>query len=414
MTEDSTFRFPSEKQMLFPLLSALRENGPMRPKDAAEAVAEKLCVPNEARHVTVNYDDGRGPVNLFERSVRWTRQNGVRAGLIGKGKVGIWELSEEGHKGLTMAKPGVMVRVARDEFGEIYWAEAETAMCYLDKSSINAIISSPPFPLRQQRAYGGWPADRWMEIALAHIAKMKPLLADGGSLVLNLADVYYSGIPSLDTYQEELVVEMRRSGWHLAGKYFQINPSKPKTTPWVTKSRERVANGVETYFWWTPTPHCQANNRNVLEPYSERYLRTLAGGGEIRMTRSGSRQTCPGRRHKVDNGGKIPYNYFVSAPEGPRSPYSRYCKDHGLPRHPAIMTHDVAEFLVKLLTVEGQVLYEPFAGSLKLPAVCKQLRRRYLASEKCLEYICGGLSRLGPDIEDLTDIFERQRALVMA
>lgn len=386
----------------------------MRAKDAAEVVADKIGIPQEARNITVSYDDGRAPTNLFQRTVRWTRQNAVRAGLIAKRKFGIWELADEGHKGLTMAKPGIVICVARDELGEILWAEALSAMGHIEEGSVNAIVTSPPFPLNRQRSYGGWPADRWLELALSHISAMKPLLAKNGSMVLNLADVYLKGLPALNTYQEELVCELRRTGWHLCGKYFHVNPAKPKATPWVTKSRERIANGIETYFWFSPAPYCKANNRNVLHPYSDRFLGTLAAGGELRAAESGSRQSYPGRRFVNNNGGKIPFNWLVAAHEGPRSAYSRFCAREGLPRHPAIMPRQIAEFFVKFLTDAGDLLYDPFGGSLVLPAVCKQLARRYTSSEKCHEYIRGGLSRLGPGIEDLTDIFSPTTHRVVA
>jgi DNA modification methylase len=405
MPKPQPFRFPSQQQLLMPLLHALEEHGPMRAKDAAEVVADKMGIPQEARNITVSYDDGRAPTNLFQRTVRWTRQNAVRAGLIAKRKFGIWELADEGHKGLTMAKPGIVICVARDELGEILWAEALSAMGHIEGGSVNAIVTSPPFPLNRQRDYGGWASDRWMDLALRHIAAMKPLLAGDGSMVLNLSDVYIRGIPVLNPYQENLVGQMRRTGWNLCGKFFHINPAKPKATPWVTKSRERIANAVETYYWFSPRPHCKANNRNVLEPYSDRFQRTLAAGGEFRAAECGARQSSPGLRYKVNNFGRIPHNFFVCAHEGPRSAYSRYCASHGLPRHPAIMPRQIAEFCVKFLTDAGDLLYDPFGGSLVLPAACKKFGRRYTSSEKCHEYIRGGLSRLGTDVEDLTDIF---------
>ena len=403
MEPKADLRFPTQQELLFPLLEVLAENGPMQAKDACQAVAEKIDLRPELRNVSVSYDDGRHHTNLFDRKTRWVRQNATIAQLIPKTPIGIWSLSEEGHRALTMARPGVVICVSRDEFGHVLWAEALSAMGHIDHGSVNAIITSPPFPLNRQREYGGWEPDRYLDILLEHIAAMKPLLTNDGSLVVSLGEVYLKGVPALNPYQEELVVAMRKLGWSLCGRHVYVNPASPKTTPWVTKSRIRCARATETFYWWSPTPYPKANNREVLQPYSNRFLQTLAAGGEIRAREGGARQSYPGLRFRQNNGGRIPLNFTFAGHEGATSAYSRYCAANGLPRHPALMSAEVTEHFVRLVTDTGDLLYDPFGGSLRVAEVCKRLGRRYLASEKCLEYLKGGFGRLDPQtIEDFT------------
>ncbi len=418
--KDAFARIPTQQELLLPLLEVLQANGPLKAGDAVEAVADKLSVSGDVRALTTEHEHSDGYIretNVFARKVRWVRQNAVLAGLISKARYGIWELAESGHKNLTMAKPGVVVTVARDEHGGILWAEAMSAVGYLEKGSISAIISSPPYPLARQREYGGWQADRYLDTLLQHIDAFRPLLAADGSMILNLGDVYYRGLPALNTYQERLVIALEDRKWHLCGKHHWINPCKPKTTPYVTQSRERCAAAVENFFWWSPSPNAspKADNRRALVPYTEGFRRKcLDRGGELRTDNTrGARQSHRGLRYRTDNGGAIPFNYTIVSHEGSGSAYTRHCKAHGLPVHPARMPVQLVEHFMKLTTEPGDVVFDPFVGSLVVPAVAARLGRNYIGSEKCLDYIKGGLFRLKGNeaLEDFTSDFRIQAPL---
>lgn len=383
---------PSQTQILLPLLEHLRENGPSRAGDVAEALAEKFKLPKEIREQTVAYGDRRA--NVWDRRVRWVRQTAVMDQLVRSKGWGVWDLAEQGQKSLTMAKPGVAVCVITTDLGRVLWAEAMEAMGYIENESVQLIFTSPPYPLQRQRDYGGWSADNYLDSLLKHFDRAKPLLTANGSLVVNLCDVYEQGAPSLLTYQEELVVAMKQRGWNLCGKDFWFNPGKPKTTPWVTKKRVRMANGMEQIWWWSPTATPFANNRAILEPYSDRHLQTIAAGGIKYGVKSGSRQSHPGTRYRADNGGKIPFNLLKCGSEGSGSEYMRFCRAAGLPYHPARMPRQLAERWVKFASAEGDMVFDPFGGSLNTADVCESLGRHYVAADKCLEYLRGGAFRL--------------------
>ncbi|MDD2765820.1 MAG: site-specific DNA-methyltransferase [Opitutaceae bacterium] len=389
---------PTQAQILLPLLEALDERGPLTPKAAADAVAEKLGVAPGVRQSTTRYRHGDGLIretNVFERRVRWTRQNAVLAGLIGKDQVGVWELAEAGRKTLTQAKPGIVYAVVTTDLGTVLWAEALSALGYIEDGSLRLILTSPPYPLNRQRAYGGWAQDGYIETMLRHMDGFRRKLMDRGSLVVNLADVYEPGSPTLFTYQEQIILAMQQRGWHLCGRQMWASPAKPKTTPYVTKDRQRLAAGFESFYWWSPTARPYADNRQILEPYSESFRkRYLMNGGQVSLSRSGSRQTWPGRRFCRDNGGKIPYNVVNLPDESSRGPYVKFCRQAGLPIHPARMPIEIARTWIRFVTQPKEMVWDPFGGSLTTAAACQELGRHYIASEKVLEYIQGGVERL--------------------
>lgn len=401
-------RMPTQQELLLPILEVLGDRGPMQARDVCDAVAERLKVSPDVRKLESRFKNG-SISNLFDRKVRWTRQNAVEEGFIPKGKRGVWDLTDRGHETLTKANPGVAFIVARTDDGLVMWAEAMTAMGYIDDGSLQLIFTSPPYPLNRQRAYGGWGPDRYVDTFMEHIDQMVPLLTHDGSMVINLCDVYDRGVPALNTYQEELVVRLKQKGLYLAGKEVWVNPSKPRTTPWVTQKRERIVNGFETFYWWAPTPHPKANNRNVLDGYSERFIEDLKRGGHVAKAISGSRQAHPGKaRFAVDNGGSIPFNVTVCGSDPVTKHYKQYCESRGLPLHPARMPKKLIKKYVALTTDVGDKVYDPFGGSLSTLAVCQEMGRECIISEAMLEYAHGGCGKLEqlPGYESFMDLYD--------
>ena len=43
--------------------------------------------------------------------------------------------------------------------------------------------------------------------------------------------------------------------------------------------------------------------------------------------------------------------------------YQMFCRDRGIPLHPARMPKELVEFFVKFLTEEGDLVFDPFGGS---------------------------------------------------
>ena len=117
----------------------------------------------------------------------------------------------------------------------------------------------------------------------------------------------------------------------------------------------------------------------------------LAAGGEKRANRPSGYQLAEGA-FGADNGGSIPDNLIVAGTES-NSTYIRACKEHGIPVHPARFPASVPEHFVRLLTREGDVVYDPCGGSLKTGEVAEKLGRRWISSELNLEYLLGARYR---------------------
>jgi site-specific DNA-methyltransferase (cytosine-N4-specific) len=99
----------------------------------------------------------RQPHNLEHRKVRWHQQTLRRLGLLERvpGQRGHWRLTPRAQKegDLTPAPEGVALVAFSTDLGVAIWTRTETLAGKLT-DQISAIITSPPYPLAQARAYG--------------------------------------------------------------------------------------------------------------------------------------------------------------------------------------------------------------------------------------------------------------------
>lgn len=386
---------PTHAQLALPLLEVLREGGELSPAQAADAVAIKLRVSADVRSACKPMPGySRRGVNLFERRLRWVKQSFVEKGFVESRDRACWGLTKEGEVFSLDAKDGMLVTVFETENGACIWANFQTAIGALADGKLQAMVSSPPYPILGGREYGRFSADEVINMVEEMFVGLRRVLAKDGSAVINLADVWEQGRPTRSLYQEELLLKLvKNHGFFLADRFSWHNPSKPAATDWVTKRRVRVRSSMETFYWLSPSPHPFADNRQVLTPYGETMRKTLAKGGDARAPRP-SGHGHAGASYTVDNGGSIPANFFNYPNAVSNSAYQRYCRTMKLPIHPArFPERDVLDFFVKFLSRPGDLLADFCSGSQLLPEACERLGRRWFSCDRHLPYIRGGEAR---------------------
>jgi site-specific DNA-methyltransferase (cytosine-N4-specific) len=94
-------------------------------------------------------------------------------------------------------------------------------------------------------------------------------------------------------------------------------------------------------------------------------------------------------------GGSIPANVLEEIPtdmlkfgnNAANDAYTLKCKEAGVNLHPARFPAALPEFFTLLLTEEGDIVLDPFAGSNTTGTVAEKLRRRWLAVDNVAEYL---------------------------
>ncbi len=174
---------------------------------------------------------------------------------------------------------------------------------------------------------------------------------------------------------------------------YHYNPARlPTPAEWVTIRRIRVKDAVNIVWWLSKIPNPKADNRKVLKPYSQSMKRLLKNGYKPQIRPSGHDISD---KFQKDNQGAIPPNLLEIANTESNSVYLRRCKAAGIKPHPARFPQGFAEFFIKFLTDEGDIVLDPFAGSNTTGFVAETLQRRWISFEIKEDYLLGSRYRFG-------------------
>src|SRR5690606_28056404 len=127
--------------------------------------------------------------------------------------------------------------------------------------------------------------------------------------------------------------------------------------------------------WLSPSQFPKSNNRNVLKPYSDSMKYLLKNGYTAKMRPSGHDISD---KFTNDNGGAIPSNLLQIANTESNSSYLRKCKEMNIKPHPARFPKEFADFFIKFLSDEGDIVLDPFAGSNTTGMAAEALKRNWL------------------------------------
>jgi site-specific DNA-methyltransferase (cytosine-N4-specific) len=296
----------------------------------------------------------------------------------------------------------------------VYYRTTNGVACLIDSleglqklpaGSINLIMTSPPYALHFKKAYGNVDKDQYGDWFVAFAKEMFRVLADDGSFVLNIGGSYNKGTPTRSLYHYKLLIRLvEEVGFHLAQEMFWYNPAKmPMPAEWVTVRKIRVKDSVEYVWWLSKTPWPKGSNQKVLKKTFSPDMQRLQRKGLKKTTRPGGYKINSSWA-ETKSSGAIPSNFFqgelfelpdeeppedvlIMGNNAANDTYTLRCKAEGLKVHPARYPRALPEFFVKMLTDEGDVVLDPFAGSNTTGAVAEVLNRRWVAFDNVEEYL---------------------------
>lgn len=274
--------------------------------------------------------------------------------------------------------------------GRLLHGDAMEMLGGLPDDHVDLVMTSPPFALNRPKEYGNEPIERYISWFLPFCLEIKRVLKPTGSFVLDIGGSWLPGVPTRSLYHFELAARLARE-FSLAQEFYHHNPARlPTPAEWVTIRRIRVKDAVNMVWWFGKTEWPKADNRKVLQPYSESMKSLLKKGYEAKKRPSGHEISD---KFSKDNGGSIPSNVISIANTQSNTAYLRKCKERGIRPHPARYPEGLVDFFVKFLTDEGDLVVDPFAGSNVTGAVCESLNRRWIGSELNREYVEGSRLR---------------------
>lgn len=283
-----------------------------------------------------------------------------------------------------------MKKIFKTKFGQAVRADAYNYMIKrIPDESIDLIVTSPPYALLRKKKYGNENQDDYLDWFCGFADEFYRILKESGSLVIDIGGSWIKGQPSRSLYHLEMPIRLcKEHKFFLAQEFFWENTAKlPTPAEWVTVRRIRVKDAVNCIWWMSKNPFPKANNKNVLKEYSESMMNLFEKGYN-----SGDRPS----EHKIsekfntDNGGAIPPNIFKVPNTSNLKKIHDYCRSKNLKLHPARFPTDIPEFFVKMLTDEGDIVFDPFAGSCTTGYVAEKNKRNWICTDLDEDYLKGG------------------------
>jgi site-specific DNA-methyltransferase (cytosine-N4-specific) len=262
------------------------------------------------------------------------------------------------------------------------------------RGKVQLAFTSPPFPLNRAKKYGNLVGDRYLEWLGSLAEPLGEMLAEDGSLVVELGNAWEQGEPVMSTLALKALLKLQEAGdFRLCQQFVVHNPARlPSPAQWVNVERIRVKDSFTHVWWMSRTARPKADNRKVLTAYKPAMEKLL----ERKSYNAGERPS----HHNIgktsfltNNGGAIPANVFQYSNTRSSDPYLKFCKEYGLRSHPARMAPELADWFIRFLTDEGDLVFDPFAGSNTTGAVAENLGRQWLSLELEEEYIEGSKGR---------------------
>lgn len=308
--------------------------------------------------------------------------------------------SEHIENALKTARKTPPKKVMSTELGAMYQGDALGFTQQLADEHLDLIITSPPFGLVRKKAYGNEAAEAYCDWFRPLAIEFHRVLKATGSLVIDIGGAWEKGKPTRSLYHFDLLIMLvKEYGFHLCLEHYWWNPSKlPSPAEWVNVRRVRPKDAVNTVWWLSKTPWPKCSNRRVVGQYSESMKDLLANGYKAKRRPSGHDIS-----DKFSRGGRgaIPPNLLAIPNTESNSAYARFCRDNDLPIHPARFPAKLPEYFIRMLTDQGDRVYDPFSGSFMTARVCEELGRRWYGTELEPDYIAGGKARFAlgaPDV----------------
>lgn len=282
--------------------------------------------------------------------------------------------------------------------GAAFCGDALDLLDALPDWSVNLCVTSPPFALQRQKAYGNRGQSEYVDWLLQFGKKLHRKLATDGSFVIDLGGAYTKGAPVRSLHPFRFLLRMcDEVGFFLAEDVYWHNPSKlPSPIEWVNKRKIRMKDSVNTIWWFSKSEWPKADVSKVLSPYSSRMHKLFENPDAFYTPKLRPSGHDIGRSFAKDNGGAIPSNLLQISNTESNGQYLDGCKLVGASPHPARFPVKLPEHFIRLLTHAGDLVLDIFAGSNTTGQVAEAEGRKWLVFEQNRDYLATSAFRFLP------------------
>lgn len=240
----------------------------------------------------------------------------------------------------------------------------------LADNSVDLIFTSPPYADSRASTYGGIKPDDYVAWFLPFTQELFRVLKPDGTFVLNIKEKVVDG--ERHTYVIELILAMREQGWLWTEEFiWHKKNSYPGRWP------NRFRDAWERLLQFNKSRKFKMFQEEVMVPmgdWANKRLRNLSEADKVRDP------------SKVGSGfGKRVANWIGRDKVFPTNVLHLATETRNK-NHSAVFPEDLPEWFIKLFTVPGDWILDPFMGSGTTCRVARRLGRNTIGIEILPEY----------------------------
>ena len=260
----------------------------------------------------------------------------------------------------------------------IYFGDCQEVLKQLPADSVDLIFTSPPYADQRQQTYGGIHPDKYVDWFMPKADQFFRVLKPTGTFVLNIKERVVKG--ERHTYVMELVLEMRRRGW-LWTEEFMWHKKNSYPGKWPNRFRDNW----ERLLQFNKQHKFHMYQEAVMVPVGDWAKERLANLSETDKTRDESRVGSGFGKNISNWVGRdmvYPNNVIHMATESSNK------------NHSAVFPVALPVWFIKLFTLPGDVVLDPFVGSGSTTVAAVQLGRKYIGIDTNPDYVALSSQRI--------------------
>lgn len=257
------------------------------------------------------------------------------------------------------------------EEAQIFHGDCRKLLGKLKQSTVDLIVTSPPYADQRKQTYGGIHADKYVEWFLPIGKELHRVLKPTGSFVLNIKERVVAG--ERHPYVLELIIALRQQGWLWTEEYIwhkkNCHPGK-----WPNRFRD----AWERCLHFTKSKTFAMYQDEVRVPMGDWRHARLKKLSETDKRRDNS---------KVNSGFGKNISNWIGRDLAYPSNVLHLATECGNKNHSAAFPLELPSWFIKLFTKPGDVVLDPFVGAGTTAVAAQRLNRSYIGIEILNEYV---------------------------
>jgi len=260
--------------------------------------------------------------------------------------------------------------------------DCEQVLKVIPDNTIDLIFTSPPYADQRTSTYGGIRPDIYVSWFLPKAKELFRVLKPEGSFILNIKERVVNG--ERHTYVIELILELRKQGWLWTEEYiWHKKNSHPGKWP------NRFRDNWERLLHFTKQKKFVMYQDEVMVPVGDWAQTRLKNLSETDKKRDNSK-VGSGFGKKIENWVGRDFVYPSNVLHMATECYNQ--------QHSAVFPIALPEWFIRLFTIPGSIVLDPFNGSGTTCVAASRQSRDYLGIDINKEYCELAINRIQEEL----------------